>query len=332
MHTSALKTPAVMWEHYLVAFCPVSGNSEVSKCRNVFCAEEVFPARTWTPFKMLTSLENTYIVHYPVTRPQFYNDCVELTAKETDGTETLEKPPRAGGAHTRCSGDSPYQLHHSPLWTGSVLLVLQFDYIQKPCAHHSIPTAGNLHHLEQSPCLESCHTLLLRPSGLSAFPWQHPPGAENSFSKELSLHHPLVFFVCSEIHLGFLIFIWENDQSDSSWRKCSQTVSNAAWETNSLHDHVRTKRWNKGSQGRLVRPAILSAASKRSCFHSVWQQIQAPLGNHPPTLRARQKSQGLPGTSSVQRSRHIVPQFVHGHPDLSSPSGRMAQSLGETEI
>lgn len=107
MHTSALKTPAVMWEHYLVAFCPVSGNSEVSKCRNVFCAEEAFPARTWTPFKMLTFLENTDIVHYPVTRPQFYNDCVELTAKETDGTETLEKPPRAGGAHTRCSGDSP---------------------------------------------------------------------------------------------------------------------------------------------------------------------------------------------------------------------------------
>lgn len=60
---------------------------------------------------MLTFLGKTQIVHHPISRPQFYNDHGEPTAKETDGPETLEKPPHAGRGHTDAQG----VLHRSPL-------------------------------------------------------------------------------------------------------------------------------------------------------------------------------------------------------------------------
>lgn len=127
-------------------------------------------------------LRNRQTVCYSVTRPQFYNGHVEPTAKETDGTETLEKPPHTGRPHTRCSGDSApssciilselgqYFLFCSLTIFRSLVHTIQFLLQEIYTILNTL--SGKLPYL-----------LLLRPPGLSAFLSQHPPRAENSFSK-----------------------------------------------------------------------------------------------------------------------------------------------------
>lgn len=155
----------------------MSAVTRVSKCRNELHRDKAFPARTWTPFQN---------AHFPwtcgeSTLPSYLNFILTMWAPgETDGNETLDEPPGAGGAHTRCSGILHPAAAPFSFRTGSVLLVLHSDCIQQPCAHLSVPPAGNLHREQSRPCL-------------------------------------LLFLVCSKIHSGFVCVLWEpSDQWDSS--------------------------------------------------------------------------------------------------------------------
>ena len=330
MHTSAVKTLAVTREHYLVAFWPASGSSEASKRRNVFCTEEVFPARTCSPFQnahFSWKYIDSTLASYQASILQWPH---RANSKGNRWDWDTRKTSCDGRVRTRCSGDSASSSCIILSEPGQYFLFCSLTIFRSLVAHHSIPAAWNLYHLEESPCLESCHTLTAETTRLVSIPMTTSScGGKQLLQRTHSLSSPDLFSVFKDTPRisGFLRLIWEpNDQSDGWWRKCSRTASHAAQEPNPLHSQVRTKH---RQPGKPVCPVILSTATKLPCLHSVRQHLWAALGNHPPTLRARcQKPWGLPGTSSAQRFGHVGLQFAHGHPDLSpirphdSESGR----------